>query len=389
MRRILDRKSADVTLAANDILYVPTNGKLKTSASVMNHEADWQLGSLRRYLEYALTLRMPWARTQASSTLYLPRFTPGESLATPARLAAHFASPPQEGVTHHAPRNPQYPGPPQITKTQRPGTHSATAHLLPAHPAPALDHDRLNGGRHHSLVVLVCAIASPINEGSAVIAIDRQAAPETIGADRLLSTGDDQFMATQQNLIRGDTILRPVANRFSLLAREHQLRRYFFWRYSPATERRIKEAPVVLKHLKIQRNPNTYLLTITYRDRDPMIAARVANAIADSYLRDIFETRIREAGRLTSSMERQLIDLKLKMESTHNALMVYQRDLGTADPEQKTSVLVAKLQALNTENSAAVADRIAKEAIYREAQGGLPARRAGLQPGHGPGPRCR
>ncbi len=221
-----------------------------------------------------------------------------------------------------------------------------------------------------SLVVLVCAIASPINEGSAVIAIDRQAAPETIGADRLLSTGDDQFMATQQNLIRGDTILRPVANRFSLLAREHQLRRFFFWRYSPATERRIKEAPVILKHLKIQRNPNTYLLTITYRDRDPMIAARVANAIADSYLRDIFETRIREAGRLTSSMERQLIDLKLKMESTHNALMVYQRDLGTADPEQKTSVLVAKLQALNTENSAAVADRIAKEAIYREAQGG-------------------
>jgi succinoglycan biosynthesis transport protein ExoP len=221
-----------------------------------------------------------------------------------------------------------------------------------------------------SLVVIVCAIAPPIHEGSAVIAIDRQAAPETIGSDRLLSTGDDQFMATQQNLIRGDTILRPVVERYHLLAREHQLRRYFFWQASPERQRSIKEAPIVLKHLKIERNPNTYLLTITYRDRDPRIAAQVANAIADSYLRDIFNTRIREAGRLTSSMEQQLIDLKLKMESTHNALMVYQRDLGTADPEQKTSVLVAKLQALNTENSAAVADRIAKEAMYRETQGG-------------------
>jgi succinoglycan biosynthesis transport protein ExoP len=58
------------------------------------------------------------------------------------------------------------------------------------------------------------------------------------------------------------------------------------------------------------------------------------------------------------------------MESTHNALMVYQRDLGTADPEQKTSVLVARLQALNTENSVAEADRIAKEAVYREAKDG-------------------
>ena len=37
LRRILDRKSADVKLAANDILYLPTNGKMKTGAAVVNH----------------------------------------------------------------------------------------------------------------------------------------------------------------------------------------------------------------------------------------------------------------------------------------------------------------------------------------------------------------
>jgi polysaccharide biosynthesis/export protein len=37
LRHILDRKSEDVKLAANDILYIPTNDKLKTSASVLNH----------------------------------------------------------------------------------------------------------------------------------------------------------------------------------------------------------------------------------------------------------------------------------------------------------------------------------------------------------------
>jgi polysaccharide export outer membrane protein len=37
LRRILDRKAEDVKLAANDILYVPTNGKLKSSATVVNH----------------------------------------------------------------------------------------------------------------------------------------------------------------------------------------------------------------------------------------------------------------------------------------------------------------------------------------------------------------
>ena len=221
-----------------------------------------------------------------------------------------------------------------------------------------------------ALVVLGCALMSPINVGSALIAIDRQAAPETIGADRLLTTGDDQFMATQQNLLQADTILRPVAQQYNLLERENQFRRYSFWRCSLEKERAIRNAPIALKHLKIERNPNTYLLTITYKDKDPQIASDVANAIADSYLRNIFETRIKEGGRLTSSMEQQLLDLKEKMESKHQALMTYQRELGTADPEQKTSVLVAKLQSLNTESSAAEADRIIKQAVFREARDG-------------------
>jgi polysaccharide biosynthesis transport protein len=221
-----------------------------------------------------------------------------------------------------------------------------------------------------AVVVLGCALAPPISEGTAMIAIDRQAVPEMIGTDRMMTTGDDQFMATQQSLLKADTILRPVTERYNLLEREHQLRRNWFWRYSREKERALRNAPIVLRHLKIERNPNTYLLTISYRDKNPQVAADVANAIADSYLREIFETRTREAGRLTSSMERQLIGLKQKMESTHSALMVYQRDLGTADPEQKTSVLVARLQALNTEGSLAQADRIAKEAVYREAKDG-------------------
>jgi polysaccharide biosynthesis transport protein len=221
-----------------------------------------------------------------------------------------------------------------------------------------------------ALVIFVCAFAPPIYVGSSVIAIDRQAAPEGVGDSRVLTTGDDQFMATQQRLLLADNILRPVAERFDLLEREHQLRRYIFWHYSPEIERAIRNAPTVLKHLKIERNPNTYLLTISYRDHDPQVAADVSNAIGDSYLREIFETRIKEAGRLTSSMESQLLDLKQKMESTHDNLMTYQRNLGTADPEQKTSVLVARLQALNAENTLAEADRIAKESVFHEAKDG-------------------
>jgi polysaccharide biosynthesis/export protein len=37
LQKILDRKAQDVKLAANDILYVPINGKLKNSATVLAH----------------------------------------------------------------------------------------------------------------------------------------------------------------------------------------------------------------------------------------------------------------------------------------------------------------------------------------------------------------
>jgi succinoglycan biosynthesis transport protein ExoP len=187
----------------------------------------------------------------------------------------------------------------------------------------------------------ICALLPQINAGTAMVAVDRQSQPQGVGDDKLLTTGDDQFMATQMNLLQADVVLRPVAEKYNLLEREHQLSRYIFWRYSPEKERMIREAPIKLKKLKIQREPNTYILTITYKDRDPQIAADVANGIADSYLQNIFATRVKETGRLTTSMEQQLMDLKQKMESSHLALMKYQKELGTADPEQKTSVLVA------------------------------------------------
>src|ERR1700743_2910108 len=61
-----------------------------------------------------------------------------------------------------------------------------------------------------ALVALGCALAPAVNMGSSLIAIDRQAVPETVGSDHVMTTGDDQFMATAQSLLEADTIFRPV-----------------------------------------------------------------------------------------------------------------------------------------------------------------------------------
>jgi len=99
-----------------------------------------------------------------------------------------------------------------------------------------------------------------------------------------------------------------------------------------------------LKHLKIEHAPKTYLLTISYCDSDPQIAADVANAIADSYLRNISEARIKEVGGLNSSIEQELKELDEHLESIELDLVARQRVPGKADPEEMTSLPHAQSQ---------------------------------------------
>jgi polysaccharide biosynthesis transport protein len=219
-------------------------------------------------------------------------------------------------------------------------------------------------------VVSLCALLPQINKASAKIAVDRQTRPESVGDNLLLNTGDDQFMATQLSLIQQDNVLRPVAQRFDLWQREHQLNRFFFWKYPPAREEDIRQAPVYLRNLKVSREPNTYVLTITYKDRDPVIAAGVANTVANSYLDQIHRMRSAEGSRLASSMKLQLQGLKKKMETSNAAVLQYEKELGAADPDQKAGILLAKLQALNAEYAAAEGDRINKQSILQAEQAG-------------------
>jgi len=216
-----------------------------------------------------------------------------------------------------------------------------------------------------ALVLLGCALLPPIYNATAVIVVDWRAAPETMQVRQLLGKDEDEFMATQVTLLQAETILRPIAERYRLLERERQLRHYWFWHYSATKERAIRNGAVKLKHLRIERDPRTYLLTITYWDRDPQIAADVANAVADSYLRNISEARIKEVGALNSSVEQQLSELKEHLESIDLALV--------APPEERSNVPLSTPQLPQTPIRAAEGNRGLNKAVYQKANyGSLP-----------------
>jgi uncharacterized protein involved in exopolysaccharide biosynthesis len=166
--------------------------------------------------------------------------------------------------------------------------------------------------------LVVSARLTPIYESTATVDIDRQSPSGVVGEDAARSAlGDsDQFMATQIKLVESDSVLRPVDQRFELRKLEGQ---------SAALSARGEAAPVTLKQLKVTRPPNTYLMQIGYRSADPQLAADAANAITQSYLEHSYEIRLRSSAGVASFMERQIEELKAKMERSSHALRVRAR----------------------------------------------------------------
>jgi capsular exopolysaccharide synthesis family protein len=79
-------------------------------------------------------------------------------------------------------------------------------------------------------------------------------------------------------------------------------------------------------------------------------------------------------------MEKQLEDLKAKMETSSTALAKFERELNLINPEEKTSILSARLLQLNTEHTNAQADRVRKEAAFESIRAGtLEAAQASAQ----------
>jgi len=223
--------------------------------------------------------------------------------------------------------------------------------------------------------VVTCVLATfiissrlqPIYESTAAVDVDRQAPSGVVGQDsaRLTVNDSDQFLATQIKLIQSDAVLRPVTQKYKLLEQEHQISEL-----DPAKAQRTTRGPVRLKRLKVVRPPNTYLLLISYRSPDPQLASDVANGIATSFLEHTYNIRIRSSVSLSTFMEKQIDELRAKMERSGQALAQFEKEIGVLNREEKTSILTSRLLQLNTEYTNAQADRVKKEAGYNSMKSG-------------------
>ena len=215
---------------------------------------------------------------------------------------------------------------------------------------------------------LVSSRLTPLYEATTTIDVDRQAPSSNIGeasvAKSIISPYEaDQFLATQIDIIKSDSVLRPVVERLRLKEVEPS-----YGRTVRTPEQ--QNAPVLLSGLDVTRPPNTYLLLIRYRSPSPQLAADVANAVADSYLEHSYRIRIDSSAKLGSYMEVQMDQLRAKMEASSQRLNEFEREMNVINPDQKTSIQSASLLQLNTDYNTAKDERTKKEAAYNAIKAG-------------------
>lgn len=167
--------------------------------------------------------------------------------------------------------------------------------------------------------------------------------------------------------------------------------------------RPLKDAPLTSKRalgvfrskLKIDSPADTRLITISYKNPNPAVAAKVTNEMAKTFIDHTVSRRQRSIRNSTTLLQGELQELKSRMEKSEQALADYERNTGLAGIELtgassgdgNTSVSVtpqntvtSRLLTLNQELAAAEANRISNEAVYRLVKSQDPESVLGLGP---------
>ena len=124
--------------------------------------------------------------------------------------------------------------------------------------------------------------------------------------------------------------------------------------------------------LKLTVVPKTRIIEIRFSNPDPQLAAKVVNTLVNVYVEQNFKTKFESAMQTSDWLSKQLSDLQLKVETSQEKLVEYQKEHGILGIDEKQNIVTSKLDELNRDLTAAEADRIQKESRYRLTQSGNP-----------------
>src|SRR6202453_1276203 len=122
--------------------------------------------------------------------------------------------------------------------------------------------------------------------------------------------------------------------------------------------------------LKVALAPNTHIIEVHYRSPDKELAANVVNTLMTTYTENNFKSRFDSTMQASDWLSKQLVDLQMKVETSQEKLVRYQKEHEILGIDDKQNITTAKLDELNKALTAAESERMDKESVYRLVQAG-------------------
>jgi polysaccharide biosynthesis transport protein len=123
-------------------------------------------------------------------------------------------------------------------------------------------------------------------------------------------------------------------------------------------------------NLKVSLSPNTHIIKVSFRSPDKELTATVVNTLMNTYTENNFKSRFDSTMQASDWLSKQLVDLQMKVETSQEKLVRYQKEHEILGIDEKQNITTAKLDELNKELTAAESERMNKESVYRLVQTG-------------------
>lgn len=229
-------------------------------------------------------------------------------------------------------------------------------------------------------VTIVTLRTTPLYEAVARIAIS-QNENDNIGINSQNANPDYAYdynmeLDTQAKILQSDTLALNVINSLGLGRNAKFAGKYA--NTQQTAESIISVDPVVeaallnawRDNISVSKIQRTRMIEIRFTSPDPKLAAQIVNTLASAYVENNFKTRFESTMQASEWLQNQLNDLQIKVEKSQEALVKFQRENNLVGLDDKSNTIVAKLDDLNREATAAQADRVIKEAQYQLTQAG-------------------
>ena len=218
---------------------------------------------------------------------------------------------------------------------------------------------------------------TPVYDATGEIAVNRENSLNLGFKDSEVgSLGDDYdynvTLETQVRILRSDAIAFQVIKALKLDSNAEFAGLAIKPRTEPALNALQVDAPFessLLDHfrsgLTLTVVPRTRIVEIHYAHSDPHLAAQIVNTLINTYIEQNFKTKFESTMQTSEWLSQQLVDLEMKVETSQEKLVRYQKDHNILGIDEKQNIVTSKLDELNKELTAAEADRIQKESTYK------------------------